>query len=258
MKKHLSVIILVAVLLLGVYLVGRPGKTAAPAAPKQPSQTSVQTPSPAPAATSFDKTKYSLTDPASRWVVTNKLRPLDPKTYKPQLAVPDVKLKRNASADSMHVSRLMAPALEALFKAAAGAGNPLMLSSGYRSYDYQVTVYNSEVKAYGQAKADEESARPGYSEHQTGLAADVAPADGTCDLQQCFGTTAAGKWLAAHAYQYGFVIRYPEGKQSVTGYEYEPWHIRYVGSDLAAEMHKQGVTTLEEFFGLPAAPDYRQ
>ncbi len=150
----------------------------------------------------------------------------------------------------------MAPHLEQLFAAAQAAGVPLELSSGYRSYNYQVRVYGGEVKTYGQAKADSESARPGFSEHQTGLASDVAPADGTCDLSQCFGTTPAGQWLAAHAYEYGFIVRYPQGKESVTGYEYEPWHIRYVGTDLSQEMHRQGIQTLEEFFNISGGTNY--
>jgi D-alanyl-D-alanine carboxypeptidase len=75
-------------------------------------------------------------------------------------------------------------------------------------------------------------------------------------LQQCFGATAAGKFVAANAWEYGFVVRYPEGKEAVTGYIWEPWHLRYVGKDLSTAMHNSGITTMEEFFGLPAAPGY--
>jgi D-alanyl-D-alanine carboxypeptidase len=181
---------------------------------------------------------------------------LQPKTYVPTLTLPNVKLKKGKDNQSMLVSALMAPSLQRLFAAAAKAGYPMMLSSGYRSYNYQVSVYNSEVKAYGKAQADAESARPGYSEHQTGLASDVAPANGQCDLRQCFGDTPTGKWLAANAYKYGFVIRYPKDGQATTGYEYEPWHVRYIGVEAATAMHQQGIHTLEQFFNLEAAPSY--
>jgi D-alanyl-D-alanine carboxypeptidase len=157
----------------------------------------------------------------------------------------------------MHVSSAMASSLEALFAAAENNGLHLLLSSGYRSYAYQVQVYGRIVQSQGQGSADEQSARPGYSEHQTGLAADIAPLSRKCDLQQCFAQTLEGQWLAANAYKYGFIIRYPADKQATTGYEYEPWHIRYVGADLAAEMHKQGIETLEDFFSVGGGTTYR-
>jgi D-alanyl-D-alanine carboxypeptidase len=131
-----------------------------------------------------------------------------------------------------------------------------MLSSGYRSYDYQVGLYNGYVKSQGQATADTQSARPGYSEHQTGLAVDIEPASKKCELDACFADTPEGKWLVANAYKYGFILRYTQDKTAVTGYAYEPWHFRYVGTPLATEMHNQNVATLEEFFNLPVAPDY--
>ncbi len=93
-------------------------------------------------------------------------------------------------------------------------------------------------------------ARPGYSEHQTGLAADVSRADGACELKACFSQTAEGQWLATRAWDYGFILRYPEGKEMATGYEYEPWHIRYVGVELARAVRDSG-QTLEEFARLP-------
>lgn len=207
-------------------------------------------------ASTFDKTQYSLTNPTSIWVIVNKKRPLNPKDYVPaDLVVPNVPL-RVPGNESMKVRKVTATALETMFAAAKKQGINLMLSSGYRSYSYQVALYNGYVKTQGQAVADTQSARPGFSEHQTGLAADVEPVSEKCDVDQCFGNLPEGKWLAANAYQYGFVIRYPLNKDNITGYEYEPWHVRYVGIPLATEMHKEGVSTLEEFFDLPAAPDY--
>lgn len=212
-----------------------------------------------PAATQkapFNKQQYSLTDPTSIWVIVNKQRPLSPANYAPtDLVTPTVPL-RAASDPTMQMRQVAATALESMFAAAKTAGVPMMLSSGYRSYEYQVSLYNGYVTVQGQEDADTMSARPGYSEHQTGLAVDVAPADGSCGVQQCFANTPAGKWVAANAYQYGFIVRYPNGKDAVTGYEYEPWHLRYVGVALATEMHKTGITTMEEFFDLPPAPNY--
>jgi zinc D-Ala-D-Ala carboxypeptidase len=187
----------------------------------------------------FDKSKYSTSDPASIWVVVNKQRPLDPLAYVPS----DL-----TSIDGQQMRAEAATALQKLIDAAKDEGYELKPLSGYRSYSYQKTVYNREVANYGQATADTQSAKPGHSEHQTGLAMDVG--GGGCNIDDCFGNTNEGKWVAANAYKYGFVVRYIAGKESVTGYRAEPWHIRYVGIELATEMHNTGVATLEEFFGL--------
>lgn len=206
----------------------------------------------------FNKRQYSLTDPASLWLVVNKMRPLQPKDYAPKdLVVPNVPLRLSSDQEEMHVRADTAKALETMFNAASKQGIKLMLSSGYRSYNFQVNLYNGYVKQQGQSDADKQSARPGYSEHQTGMAADLEPTSRTCEVEQCFATTPEGKWLAANAYKYGFIIRYPQGKDSVTGYEYEPWHVRYIGASLAGEMHKETVATMEQFFNLPNASNYK-
>jgi D-alanyl-D-alanine carboxypeptidase len=207
----------------------------------------------------FNKSQFSLTDPASIWVVVNKHRPLDPKNYAPSdLVTPNVPKRSNITSDERQMRKIAANALEQMVAAAKTDNINLNLQSGYRSYDFQVTLYNRYVQQQGQASADSQSARPGFSEHQTGLAADLG---GTtrpgCNVESCYADTAEGKWLAEHAYEYGFIIRYPAGKTSVTGYVAEPWHIRYVGVELAREMHLKGVQTLEELFGLEAAPDYK-
>ena len=205
----------------------------------------------------FDKTQFSLDDPTSLWVVVNKQRPLDPTTYAPRdLRAPAIKLKGAATSEAMQMRGEAATALEALDTAAKNEGIKLALVSAYRSYNSQKTIYDSEVKGFGQAVADRESARPGHSEHQTGWAADLGRADGKCEIEACFADTAEGQWLAANAYKYGFILRYAKDKTDVTGYVYEPWHLRYVGTDLAAEMHRTGTQTLEEFFDLPSAPNY--
>jgi len=144
-----------------------------------------------------------------------------------------------------------------MFKAAQADGVSLTVVSGYRSYTSQTSVYNQYVARDGQSAADTYSARPGYSEHQTGWAADLGPATSSCPaVDQCYATTPAGKWIAANTYRYGFIIRYQPDKVPITGYEYEPWHVRYVGPSLSQEMHRVGIRTLEEFFDLGAAPHY--
>ena len=112
--------------------------------------------------------------------------------------------------------------------------------SGYRDYDFQVKCYESIVSAYGKEYADTYSARPGYSEHQTGYTIDCNT------INDEFGETAEGKWLAKNCHKYGFIIRYPQGKENITGYSYESWHIRYVGVENATAMYEQGLT-LEEY-----------
>ena len=132
-----------------------------------------------------------------------------------------------------------------LISGAAKDGLNIYLSSGFRSYEYQSQIYNNYVNNYGAESADTFSARPGFSEHQTGLAIDVNTIDDS------FAGTPEAIWLAEHCWEYGFIIRYPEGKQAVTGYKYEPWHIRYVGSAVAKKIHDMGPdATLEELYGL--------
>jgi len=203
----------------------------------------------------FNKQQYSINDPTSFWAVVNKGRVL-PTNYVPtDLVIPNLAVRPSATSDEKHLRQIAANALGNLFDGAKTAGYSLMIASAYRSYATQVSVYNNFVASQGQASADQSSARPGHSEHQTGLAIDIEPASRSCEIEQCFGGLPEGKWLAANAYKYGFIIRYQKDKQNLTGYEYEPWHIRYLGSDLAAELNKSG-QTLEQFFGLPTYPDY--
>jgi D-alanyl-D-alanine carboxypeptidase len=214
--------------------------------------TETPTPRPAPAAPpppasvdTFDRAARSLDDPTSIWVVVNKLRPLNPQDYEPSdlVEVPveftnEPLLRREAS-----------DAVLAMFQAAfEEAGLELASNSAYRSYSAQENVYDGD---------DLTTARPGYSEHQTGLTIDIGPLSGECSLNECFGETPEGIWLRDNSWRFGFILRYPADKHAVTGYQFEPWHLRYVGVELAAEMRTSGVTTLEEFFGLPPAPAYR-
>lgn len=208
-------------------------------------QTTNQQPAqPSPSAASFNKNQHSTDDPSSIWMIVNKKHPL-PNTYAPTTTtVGGKQLRKEAAA-----------AMTSLLSEASKAGAGMSVISGYRSYANQQTVYSQYVQRDGQAAADRYSARPGFSEHQTGLAADLGATSGSCALEICFADTTQGKWLAAHAHEYGFIIRYQDGAESRTGYQYEPWHVRYVGTDLAGEIYKSG-QTLEEFFGLAAASDY--
>lgn len=193
--------------------------------------------------------EFSIDEPSSPWVVVNKSRPL-PKDYEPSdLTAPNVSLRQVATEPNMQLRDEAASKLESLFLSASQAGHQLMVGSAYRSYDTQAATYNSYVQSIGAAAANKISAKPGTSEHQTGWAVDVAAADWNCYLETCFGATAEGKWLATNAYEHGFIIRYPKGKTNITGYSYEPWHLRYVGANLADKLHKSG-QTLEEYFKL--------
>lgn len=130
------------------------------------------------------------------------------------------------------------------------SGYELVAFSTYRSFDYQTTLYEKYVSNDGQEAADRYSARPGYSEHQTGLAFDIGEQHFEQHFaRESFGETEAGKWVAANAHKYGFIMRYPNGKEKITGYMYEPWHFRYVGKELAPKIYDAG-TTLEEYFHL--------
>lgn len=255
MKKHAAIIVAVLLVLLGIFIIGRQQDNNLDN--KKPSaKPSVKQPANTPPA--FDKTQYSTTDASSIWVIVNKQHQLDPADYAPvNLIVPRIALRANITSTEKYVRADMANALAIMATAAKNAGINLNLQSGYRSYNFQQALYGSYVKQQGQAEADTESARAGYSEHQTGLAADLGgTTQPNCNVAECFANTTEGKWLAANAYKYGFIIRYPQGKQAITGYVYEPWHIRYVGPELATEMHNQNVLTMEEFFDLPAATDY--
>lgn len=135
-----------------------------------------------------------------------------------------------------------------MIDAAARDGLTLWIQSGYRSYDYQSRLYEMNREWYGN-RADLVSARPGHSEHQTGCAIDLNT------ITDDFAFTAEGKWVAEHAHEYGFILRYGKNQTSVTGYDYEPWHIRYVGVKAATEIFKSG-QTLEEYLGVKTLVTY--
>lgn len=172
-----------------------------------------------------------------------------PSDYVPNdLEIPDIAF----SFSGYHEKKLMreeaAKALEAMFQDAEEAGLSLLGVSGYRSFERQQAIYDRNVERDGRRLADLYSARPGFSEHQTGLAMDISTPSIHNRLDETFAATPEGKWLADHASEYGFIIRYPKDKSEITGYAYEPWHVRYVGKELAGKLNDNGLS-LEEYYG---------
>ncbi|GAA4989589.1 M15 family metallopeptidase [Kineococcus glutinatus] len=191
---------------------------------------------------------HSTSEAASPWVVVNKQHPIDPADYAPASLV---------TVGDKQVAGVVGPDLTALLAAATADGVGLTLTSGYRSLDYQRTVHEQAVARDGRAAAERVSARPGYSEHQTGLAVDFgSSARPECAVQDCYRLTPEARWLAAHAGDFGFLLRYTEQNSAVTGYAPESWHYRWVGRELLERMAERGVTTLEEFFGVSGGAEY--
>ncbi|CAN7463712.1 M15 family metallopeptidase [Arthrobacter sp. LjRoot14] len=239
-------------------------QTAAPSTAGQPTSPAVTEPGTPPPPTSAPTPaspaaglgqQHSLTDPASPWLVVNKHRPLSPADYVPaDLVQSNIALA--VSGEAAQLNSTTAAAAEQMFAAAARDGVTMTLASGYRSYGTQVATYNSYVASRGQAEADTASARPGFSEHQTGWAFDIGDGGGACSFQPCFAEQPAAVWAKANGHRFGFVVRYPWMFHEVTGYYYESWHLRYIGVEAAADMSAKGIATLEEYFGLEAAPGY--
>jgi len=138
--------------------------------------------------------------------------------------------------------KVAADALKAMFDQAEEAGIYLHARSGYRSYQTQVQLFQGYADKHGEEAANRYSAKPGHSEHQTGLVMDVTSESVNYQLIESFGETEEGKWLSEHAHEFGFIIRYPEGAEDITGYIYEPWHIRYLGVDMATKVYESGLT----------------
>ena len=143
------------------------------------------------------------------------------------------------------VSTIAQNAFDEMAAAAAQDGITLFVNSSYRSYQDQESLYNSYAAERGTEAADEVSSRPGHSEHQTGLCFDLN------SIEDSFQYTSEGKWVNDNCYKYGFCIRFPKGKDAYTGYQYESWHLRYVGTELAEKLYNNGDwISLEEYFGI--------
>lgn len=197
-----------------------------------------------------------VTNPDHVVVFVNKQRSL-PDGYEPDhLVQPDVPFSFEGESEKKLMQEPAARALEQLFAQAEADGITLRAVSGYRSYATQKFLFNYYIETYGEEYAHRYSAFPGTSEHQTGLAMDVSSPSVNNQLTDEFGSTEEGKWLQENCANFGFIIRYPNGKEHITGYAYEPWHLRYVGEELAKLIMSSG-STLEEYFddSLPVFAD---
>ncbi|MCJ8006595.1 D-alanyl-D-alanine carboxypeptidase family protein [Lederbergia wuyishanensis] len=172
-----------------------------------------------------------------------------PGTYIPEdLVKPNVQFSfGEQDIEKSYLRKEAAVALEKMFAAAENSNIYLFAVSGYRSYNRQVAILNNEIERVGKDQAMQAVAIPGKSEHQTGLAMDISSESVQYLLTDNFGETKEGKWLKENAHHFGFILRYPKDKEGITGYQFEPWHFRYVGEKNAQIMYKNN-WTLEEFF----------
>ena len=191
--------------------------------------------------------KQMITNTDSLLVLVNKKRNL-PADYEPEnLVIPDVSFSFPGEHQKKYLRSEAAKALEELFQEAEKEKLDILAASGYRSYQRQKAIFDAKAKAIGVEGANRTSAYPGQSEHQTGLAMDLTSTKVGCQLVEKFGELKEGKWLKENAHKFGFIIRYPKGKENITGYIYEPWHIRFVGKETAEYIFTQGIT-LEDYF----------
>lgn len=178
--------------------------------------------------------------------LVNKERSL-PWDYEPEdLVEPDVPFSFTGEDEKRYMREEAAKALEEMFKKAKEDGILLAAASGYRSYYRQKCLHNYKINQDGNNATKRISAVPGHSEHQTGLAMDITCRSVNLKLKEAFGDEPEGIWVKENAHTFGFIIRYPKGKEEITGYSYEPWHIRYLGEDLAKQVYDSELT-YEEF-----------
>ncbi len=188
------------------------------------------------------------TIPNSYTVFVNRYYLLPSSYYPEDLIEPKIRFSFSEISDKRKLRKVAAHALEKMFRAAEKKNVILYGVSGYRSYKRQQDIYNRNIANRGQKATDAVSAMPGSSEHQTGLSIDISSRSVGCLLDPRLGDTKEGKWIAKNAHKFGFIVRFPYGKSKITGYSYEPWHIRYVGTDLAAYLYKNKLT-LDEYYG---------
>ena len=178
-------------------------------------------------------------------ILVNKEHPVT-QDYKPDDLVKIIYYVPDRSEKTRYMRAEAAEAFHQMVDKAAGDGVVLRMTTAYRSYDFQKLLFDNYAAQEGEEKANTFSAKPGQSEHQTGLAVDVSSPSVDYQLSNDYGKTTEGKWIADQAYRFGFVLRFPPGKEDITGYQYEPWHLRYVGLTAAKEIHEGGLT-LEEY-----------
>lgn len=199
----------------------------------------------APAKDLPEVSSAQLTDASSMLALINPTTKLSPENYTPTKLV-------SVGETGLQLRGEAAQAVEDLLADARAAGHSIKLLSAYRSYERQAALFNQYQSKYGTAYAERISARPGTSEHQLGLAADLGYTNSQAELKAAFGQTPAGIWIAKHAVDYGLIVRYPDGKEEITGYKYEPWHVRYIGKEHAKALAASGAETYEEYVSMLA------
>lgn len=194
--------------------------------------------------------KQIIQNPENQLTLVNKVFAL-PEEYIPgDLVRPDVEFSfGNQDVEKSYMRQEAASALEKMFADAKSQEVHLFAVSGYRSYQRQDDNFHNKVNNIGEVEAAKIVAYPGNSEHQTGLAMDISSQSANFRLTEQFGETTEGKWLMENAHRFGFILRYPKGLETITGYIYEPWHYRYVGEKAAMEIYKNQIT-LEEYFNM--------
>lgn len=233
------------------------GSAGSSAATNSAAETTEPQPTTDPGLARIAELRPLIDEVGSELYVVNKLRPLAPPDYEPADLTQPTSSESLDNSRGQQLTRAASAALAELSAEMHASGLGLLfVNSGYRSYQTQVDLFQAKIEQYGEAKALLHSAKPGHSEHQTGLAVDVSMVGQGCAILACFGSTEAGKWLAEEGWRHGFIVRYPDGWQPTTGYTYEPWHLRYVGPEVAELYQLSRKGTLEDFWGLPPAPDY--
>lgn len=211
--------------------------------PPKPDKPSVDKPEPETKPPAGEKKPAQIGEPL---LLVNKQYYLPADYVPPDLTKPDIPFSFSGDLPQRYMRKEAADALSRLYQQAVAEKITLVGVSGFRSYQTQKAIFDQKAKAEGEEKANQFSARPGESEHQTGLAIDISSPSVGNQLTQSFGQTKEGLWLAENAPKYGFIIRYLKGKEDITGYMYEPWHIRYVGIETAQAIASQNIT-LEEY-----------
>lgn len=202
----------------------------------------------AEAVVAYHTSEVVVKNPESLLVLVNKKNTLEDDFEPSELVVPNVPFGNGATEEEKYLRSKAAGALEALFQEASQHGHHLIATSGYRSFELQEKLYQDFVNQMGLEAAEYRAAQPGNSEHQTGLAMDITSSNFNYAEYNNFGETPGGQWVAENAHHFGFIIRYPEGKEHITGYQYEPWHLRYIGTEQATYIYQNNLT-FEEYKG---------
>jgi len=247
--KIIAIVVLIILIVIGLFVLNlrgcasskpKPTPTPTPTAEPTPAPTPETTPEPTPETTPEPEVDLTSDDSITRYIsqkypVSETYVPADLRTVNVHVSKPQQ--LRAEAADK----------LEELFQAAIDDKIYLKLASGYRSYREQADLHSYYTQTRGAYYASIVDDHPGASEHQLGLAADLGCWNGACELSYCFTSYPNYKWLQENSWKYGWIERYPEGTQSITGMAYSPWHYRYLGLEEAKKVHESGLT-MEEYY----------